>query len=129
MSAAPWAIAALRRRWRYVPRGRDYARGRVDCAGLVLGIAREHLGLELPDPLYSGVGEWPAAIEGCRPLYNQVAREQLAPGDLVLLLRGRRWHVGMYAGGGRLLQMTEAGVSLPALPQRVEGFYRFAGAA
>jgi cell wall-associated NlpC family hydrolase len=133
--AEPWALATLARRWSYLERGRDYARGRVDCMGLVLGVAREHLGIALPDPLYTGAEQWPAAVESTRPAFRRLAPGEERAGDLVLLLRAGLWHAGLLAGGGRLLQMTRSGCSLesiaPSSPngRRVEGVYRFEGAA
>lgn len=133
--AAPWALATLARRWTYVDRGREYARRRVDCMGLVLGVAREHLGLELPDPLYTGAEQWPTAVASCRPSFCRVPAEDARAGDLVLLLQAGRWHAGLFAGSERLLQMTRAGCSLvslaPSSPhgRRLEGVYRLEGAA
>lgn len=125
-----WVEMLLRRRWEFRDCGRDYARGRVDCHGFTLGAALEVFGLVYPDPAYASALEpaHVAAVELGRRGCTRVSPSQRQPGDLVLLQRADRWHTALYGGEGRVLHMSAAGLTYPALRgllgRRVEGYYR-----
>jgi len=110
-----WAFAERVVGIPYIDGGRD--KSGLDCFGLILLFARE-FDINLPD--YQGttrgdahiiIDEWSkVAIE--RPLSN------LVPGDVLVFgnrTSGVARHLGIYLGGGRILQCTRAGVAINRL--------------
>lgn len=110
------AIGLVGTPYRY---GGNTPQGGFDCSGLVGFVYRDAAGLNLPRT----TGE----IATVRA--PKVARDALAPGDLVLFgQRGRVDHIGIYVGEGRFVHAPSRGgtVRLDAL----NGHYwrdRFAG--
>jgi NlpC/P60 family putative phage cell wall peptidase len=140
MSATREAIIAEARTWLGTPflhQGRLKGAG-VDCAGLVIGIARA---LELPHADVDGYGRQPrrGLLEAeLAAQMDPIALEDLAPGD-VLLLRIERdpQHLAVvssleplavvhaYAGGG-LARCVEHDLD-PRWLRRIIGAYRYRG--
>jgi len=83
-----------------------------DCSGLALYV-HERVGLAIPR----------TALEQQRAAHA-VAREQLAPGDLVFFhIRGHRVdHVGVFAGDGRFIHAPRAGQAV-TYGDLTSGFY------
>lgn len=118
----------------FANRGRD--RTGLDCWGLVRLVLREQLGVDLP----SLKDKYERASDGVivshlvnaqRPIIGAERVNDPIAGDIVLLsLRGLPCHVGVYVGGGLMLDVrkdTETVVedlSAPRWARRVEGYYR-----
>jgi hypothetical protein len=149
MSATREAIVAEARAWLGTPflhQGRLKGVG-VDCAGLVLGVARA---LELPHAEVGAYGRQPRAAQLEAELAAQmdpIALDELAPGDVLLLRierdpqhlaivsaiealpggdRARIWVV--HALGGKGLDRCVEHVLDDRWLQRIIGAYRFRGA-
>jgi cell wall-associated NlpC family hydrolase len=114
--------------------GRD--RTGADCYGLVRLVRTEQFGGTLP--LLSGdytdadnFAETEALIRAKRPLLTGRRTETPEAGDVcVLRFHGLPVHLGIYAGGGRMLHTLKGTgsvlqrISDPRLAGRIEGWYR-----
>lgn len=101
------AVVAEARRWLGTPwvhQHRTHGVG-VDCAGLVIGVARE-LGLVAPDFDFGGYGRQPdgTLLAVCDTHMRRIPRAALQPGDvLVLAMKDQPQHMGIvgdYRHGG-----------------------------
>lgn len=143
---APWAVGYLARGFRYVPRPHPQ---HFDCWDFARLVIQEQFGAVLPEYLDSyGHSDEPAQTSAAltdhrrefvrRPSFRAKYSDapplncsSRKPGDLVLLkFCGEPTHVGVYAGGDRLLHLRRPGVLLEslapgqgALASRVEGYY------
>ena len=77
--------------------GDQYVRGgsgpsRFDCSGLVRYVMKHAVGKSLP---HSSRAMWGKV--------KKIKRSQARPGDLVFFFRGGAHHVGIYIGGGRMV--------------------------
>jgi cell wall-associated NlpC family hydrolase len=129
---APWAKEYVG--IPFVSGGRD--RTGADCYGLVRLVQAEQFGKALP--LLSGdytdadnFAETEKLLRLQRPLLAGLPVERPETGDVcVLNFHGLPTHLGIYAGGGRLLHTLKGAgsilqrVSDPHLAGRVEGWYR-----
>ena len=129
---APWAKAYIG--IPFVSGGRDH--GGADCYGLVRLVREERFGDRLP--LLSGdyaaadnFAETEALMRAQRPLLAGRPVETPETGDLcVLRFHGLPVHLGICAGGGRLLHTLKGTgsvlqrISDPHLAGRIEGWYR-----
>lgn len=91
--------------WRHQHRAKGVA---VDCAGLVIGVARE-LGLVAPDFDFTGYGRQAdgTLLAVCERFMQRIPRDQMAAGDvLVLAVESDPQHMGVlvpYRHGGLAL--------------------------
>lgn len=102
----------------------------VDCFGFVLHVYGR-LGVGLPDYDYAQ-GPQGAAVfyENYHKHFMPVERSRARAGDLVFMQTGQNFHLGLYAGGGRLAHCSRRhGVILqrldaPPAAQAELSFYR-----
>ncbi|RYE43974.1 MAG: hypothetical protein EOP24_26365 [Hyphomicrobiales bacterium] len=87
------ARARLGMRWEHQARGED---GRIDCAGLILVVAKEQgfLDWDIPSD-YARTAAPHEMIELCRKHLIEITRAELRPGDLVVLRYPETNHIGI----------------------------------
>lgn len=105
-------------------RGRVPGRG-LDCAGVVICAARE-LGLVSPEfdvPPYGTAPDGDGMLDWCDRYMHRVAREQMQPGDVLVLIADRDpQHLGVltpYERTPGALAIVHASNSLSIMPRRV----------
>jgi len=119
----------------WLDRGRD--RNGLDCWGLLAIVYAERFGIVLPsfrdDYLTVADGDAVVALlEGHRETWREVPSGAEQAGDALLMsVGGRPRHVGVVAGGGRVLHIEQgAGAIIESyrsfrLRRRVLGFFRY----
>ena len=87
------ARSMLGQRWEHQARGGN---GKTDCAGLVLCVAKEQgfLDWDIPSD-YARTAEPHEMIDLCRKHLIEIKREDLGPGDLVVLRYPDTNHIGI----------------------------------
>jgi cell wall-associated NlpC family hydrolase len=118
----------LAREWRYETRGTEP--GGVGCVGFALYLLRA-LGHQIPDYHYRP-GDPGAAVfyANYHKHADPIKAEAIEPGDVVFMRCGKSAHLGIYAGGGRVVHMTRSNgvvfqrMDLPPMTRWDKSFYR-----